>query len=392
MKILLVHNRYQQYGGEDATFDSEKELLKKYGHAVKSLVFDNNEIIGLKAKLKLAYELIYNKRSERLMNTVIHNFEPDIIHVHNFFYLASPSIFFSAKNNNIPIIATLQNYRLICAGGLLMRNSQPCELCIQKKFPSYGIRYKCHRNSKVQSAHLIMATGIHKLMDTWNKKVTRYIAVTEFGREKYINSSLRLSPDRIVVKPSSVDDTEIYPYEERQDYFLFIGRLSKEKGIEVLLKAFDSSDLRLEIIGDGPLKPLVEETASFNQNIQFSGYRDKNYIISRLKKCRAMVFPSVWYECLPITILEAFSTGTPVIISNGGNLNEIVSDGYNGIHFKTNDVPALKNTLQNFHLQHFSLQHLYQNARKTYTEKYTHETNYNNLINIYQTAINEYER
>jgi glycosyltransferase involved in cell wall biosynthesis len=237
-----------------------------------------------------------------------------------------------------------------------------------------------------------MATGIHKLLDTWNTKVTRYIAVTEFGRAKYINSSLKLSPEKIVVKPSSVSDSEYLPVEQRDDYFLFIGRLSKEKGIEVLLKAFEGSSSPLEIIGDGPLRALVEGAASSNPNIQYSGYRDKEYITSRLKKSRAMLFPSVWYECLPVTILEAFSTGTPVIISDGKNLNEIVTHGVNGIHFKSNDPDDLKNKVNEFSVHYDLYKDLYVNARKTYDEKYTHQVNYNNLINIYQTVINDYQR
>ena len=389
MKILLVHNRYQQYGGEDATYESECQLLQSYGHDVRSLIFDNNEIKGIRGKIKAGVEMIYNKYSEHLMDNAIDDFRPDVIHVHNFFYVASPSIFFSAHRHKIPVVVTLQNYRLICAGGLLMRNSQPCELCVDKTFPLSGIRYGCHRESRIGTAHLTLHTGLHKLWNTWNDKVTRYIAPTEFARSTYIRSSLKLSSDKIVVKANSVAGPEPLAFEQRKNHFLFVGRLSKEKGIEVLLKSFETTDLSLEIIGDGPLRPLVEEYASLNANIRYSGYKDRGYVINQLRACRALVFPSVWYECLPVTILEAFSTATPVIISNIGNLNEIVSDHYNGLHFKANDPMHLQNVLKDFNVNHESYRPLYENARKTFLEKYTHEVNYKNLMRIYHEAISE---
>ena len=389
MKILLVHNRYQQYGGEDATFETEKMLLQDNGEEVRTLIFDNNEIKGLKQKIKTGFQMIYNSNSERLMDVTINEFKPDVIHIHNFFYVASPSVFFSAHRHKIPVIVTLQNYRLICSGGFLMRDSQPCELCVEKVFPLSGIRYGCHRNSRMGTAHLTMYTGIHKLWNTWNSKVTRYIAVTEFGRNKYIHSSLKLAPEKIVVKASSVAGADPSDFQARQRNFLFVGRLSKEKGIDVLLRAFAHTDLHLEIIGDGPLRPLVEQYTSEHQNITYSGYRDKAYIISQLRACAAMIFPSVWYECLPVTILEAFSTGTPVIISNVGNLNEIVTDQYNGLHFQANDAQHLQNIVQHFNTNREIYKSLYSNARKTFLEKYTHEVNYSNLMTIYIRAIQD---
>jgi hypothetical protein len=192
MKILLVHNRYQQYGGEDATYESEKELLESHGHTVRSLLFDNSQIRGIGQRIKAGIQMIYNKESEGLLDKAIREFRPDLMHVHNFFYLASPSIFFAAEKNRVPIVVTLQNYRLICSGGLLMRNSEPCELCVNEIFPLSGVRYRCHRNSRLGTAYLTFQTGLHKLWNTWDQKITRYIAVTEFAKNKFMSSSLGL--------------------------------------------------------------------------------------------------------------------------------------------------------------------------------------------------------
>ncbi len=389
MKILLVHNRYQQYGGEDATYESEKELLESHGHTVRSLLFDNSQIRGIGQRIKAGIQMIYNKESEGLLDKAIREFRPDLMHVHNFFYLASPSIFFAAEKNRVPIVVTLQNYRLICSGGLLMRNSEPCELCVNEIFPLSGVRYRCHRNSRLGTAYLTFQTGLHKLWNTWDQKITRYIAVTEFAKNKFMSSSLGLSDAKIVVKANSVADTDLVAVEQRENYYLFVGRLSKEKGIEVMLKAFENSNFQLEIIGDGPLRPMVEQAAQLNSNIRYSGYRDRTYIIERLKRSRAMIFPSLWYECLPVTILEAFSTGTPVIISNVGNLNEIVTNHYNGIHFSANNADDLRNVLSTFDRHPRDYVQLYLNARKTFVAKYTHAINYDNLMRIYRSAIEE---
>jgi glycosyltransferase involved in cell wall biosynthesis len=387
LKILLIHNKYKHSGGEDSVFENEKALLEKYNHNVKTLFFNNNEIEGIAEKIKLTYKLLYNRTSEKIVDQAITYFKPDVIHVHNLFYIASPSILFSAYKNNIPVVLTLHNYRLICSGSLLMRNSKPCELCINKKFPIDGIKYGCHHNSVIGTAQLTLTTGMHKVLKTWNEKVSMYISQTEFARQKFINSSLNLLPEQIVVKPTSTDNVEPSDFHERENYFLFVGRLSEEKGVEVLLKAFEGKKTTIEIIGDGPLKHMVEKLSATNANIIYSGYRDKSYIISRLRKCKALIVPSICYESIPTTILEAFSTGTPIIISDIGNLNEIVSHKYNGVHFKTNDPTDLNRIVDDFNRNNFQYELLYQNARKTYLEKYTPEINYKNLIDIYNSAI-----
>jgi glycosyltransferase involved in cell wall biosynthesis len=387
MKILLIHNKYKLSGGEDSMFDAEKNILESYNHSVRTLFFDNKEIDSIKKMVKLSYQLIYNKKSEEIVNHAIEDFRPDIIHVHNLFYMASPSILFAAYKNGIPVVITLHNYRLICSGSLLMRDSQPCELCINKIFPLSGVRYGCHQGSKIKTAQLTLATGIHKLMKTWTNKVSMYIASTEFARYKFINSSLNLLPEKILVKSNSVVDLDISNFEDREDYFLFVGRLSKEKGIEILLKAFEKRNIIIEIVGDGPFRDLTEIISTTNPNIKYWGYIDRPAMISKLKKCKALIVPSVCYESLPTAILEAFSTGTPVIISDIGNLNEIVSDNYNGMHFKNNDSADLYKVVEKFDKNNLQYKELYLNARKTYLEKYTPEMNYRNLIDIYNTAI-----
>jgi len=387
MRILVIHNRYLQYGGEDATFESEVRLLKQNRHDVEVLIFDNHLLDSLVEKIKSSYNLFYNRQSEKKVRQIIEKFNPDVIHVHNFFYVASPSIFYAARRSKTPIVVTLQNFRLICSGALLMRSGSVCELCVYSRFPFQGVIHRCHKNSSLQTALLTLVTGFHKLIGTWIHQVSHYVAVTEFTRQKYINSSLNISASKISVKPNSVKDFGIGLRKERKDYFLYIGRLSKEKGIDILLAAFRDVKYTLHIIGDGPERQKVIEEAVVNSAIVYHGYQGKEFIIEKLKKCKALVFPSVWYECLPITILEAFSTGTPVIISDIGNLNTIVTDNFNGLHFNKSDIDSLQSALGKIYEGNVELSYLYANARKTYESNYSEIENYKRLISIYSKLL-----
>lgn len=387
MKILIIHNRYIQYGGEDATFENELQLLKSNGNEVEVLNFDNKALETAIGKIQLLYKLFYNRESATKLDEIIQRFNPEIIHVHNFFYVASPSIFYVAKKHRVPIVVTLQNFRLICSGALLMRGGKICEICVGSTMPIHGIIHKCHKNSFFQSALLTLVTGFHKLVGTWNTSVSRYIAVTEFTRQKYINSSLKLKPNKIFVKPNSTGDHGFGEFQQRENYFLFVGRLTKEKGIDILLKAFKDSKYPLYIIGDGPSRSDVLKAVNDTSSITWYGHQGKDFIIEKMKRCRALIFPSIWYECLPVTILESFSTGTPVIISDIGNLNEIVSDKYNGLHFVAGDSDDLRKVTSDIAMNQDRYSVLYPNARKTYLDKYTHEQNFQSLMTVYNAAI-----
>lgn len=384
MKILQIHNRYTKKGGEDTTIEAEYRLLIGKGHQVEQLIFDNSSIKGIE-KIKIFYKSVYNIEVRRILREKIKKFQPDIIHVHNFFYVTSPSIFYEAQRNETPILATIQNFRLICAGSLLLREGKVCEICTQKTFPLAGIQYKCFQNSAIKTAQLTMVTGLHKWLGTWKNKVDAYITLTEFVKNKLIQSSLHLPNEKVFIKPNFTYDKGFTTADERQDFFLFVGRLSQEKGIRILLEATKIHDFKIEIIGGGELEKIVREYASANPNIVYHGFQEQDFILAKMKACKALLFPSIWYEGMPLTILEAFSTGTPVIVSDIDNLNEIVTNQYNGLHFRTGNSQDLAQKIQLFGLNDFS--HLYVNARKTYEKLYSPEKNYQKLIEIYKKVI-----
>ncbi len=392
MKILLIHNRYTLYGGEDALFDSEKALLIKNRHQIETLIFDNKSDAGL-AKLKMIYSIFYNSHSAKLLTDKIKAFQPDIIHVHNFFRIASPSVFYVANKHKIPIVMTIHNYRLICAGAFLLRDAKVCELCVNQKFPLQGIKHKCFGDSYLKTTQLTLMTAVHKYLGTWKDKVSQYICWNEFTKNKIANSSLELSLSQISIKPNCVEDAgyQIINERKREDFYLFVGRLSKEKGIDILLDAAKKSGFKLEIIGEGDLKEMVEKATQTHPNIIYHRFQQKDFIINKLKSCKAFIFPSIWYEGTALTVLEAFSTGTPVIASDIDNIRELITDNYDGVHFKYGNANDLAEKVQhfedNFNNNFQNIAHLYTQARLTYEQKYTPEIIYKQLIAIYEKTI-----
>ena len=387
MKILIIHNKYKQFGGEDVAVESESSILIKNKHEVEILYFDNSPIDSHLSRIGSALGAIYNFSSARKVSKMIRQFRPDIIHIHNLFFIASPSVIYAAHKYKVPVILTLHNYRLICANALLLRNNQICELCTQKKFPVSGIRYKCYRDSAIESALVTGITGIHKLFKTWQNKIHTYITLNEFSRSKLLHSSLNISPGRMITKPNFVPD----PGEgnvERENFFLFAGRIVKEKGVHVLLKAFaNMPEHTIIIIGDGPEKGLLQEGFRTYPNIFFKGQMEKEMVTGYMKRCRAFICPSIWYEGAPLTIIEAFATGTPVIASRLGSMAESITDGFNGLHVTAGDADDLCAKIRSLVQETENNSMLYKNARQTYLEKYHADIHYNAILKIYENAV-----
>jgi len=385
MKILLIHNKYQQAGGEDLVFESEGELLARYNHLVERLIFDNKEIKTNIDKILSGLKGFYNSDSGKELAERIERFKPDIIHVHNFVPLASPSIFYIAKRYKIPVVVTLHNYRLICPSATLFYRRKIYEKSIHSIFPLDAILKGVYRDSRIQTAGMVAVMSLHNIIGTWRKKVNKFIVLTEFARNKFRNSALRVSADQFLLKPNFIVDPgngEV----NRDDFFLFIGRLSEEKGIDTLLNASKIYNFNLTIIGDGPMRKKVEEFSAASPNISYMGFQQKPVILDKLKKCKALLFPSIWYEGFPLTILEAFATGTPVIGSRIGGVAEIVTDNFNGLHFEPGDENDLIRKI--IQMKQIGLaKALSENARSTYLERYTPERNYKILMDIYDQVI-----
>jgi len=387
MKVLFIHNRYQFRGGEDITVEMEQDLLESKGHQTRLLEFTNDAIRSLGARISAGLRSFYNPASAGILKEEIARFAPDVIHVHNLFFSASLSVLYEAGRANIPVVMTLHNYRFICANALLMREGQICELCIHKTFPLAGIRHKCYRSSSLESALVTGITGLHKSLHTLDKTVARLIVPSQFLKDKLANSSLSYPGSRTFVKPNFIPDNGTGPF-PREDFFLYVGRLSKEKGIDILLECFlHRPDLQLVIAGDGPEKDKLLQAIKDTPSIQYLGQQPKEKIFSLMKQTKSLIFPSICYEGLPLTVIEAFSCGTPVIASRLGAMAEMVVHGYNGLHFTKGDAQDLENCLQQF-CRPDEIQTFYKHARESYEKKYHPDIHYASIMNIYQALLN----
>jgi glycosyltransferase involved in cell wall biosynthesis len=231
-------------------------------------------------------------------------------------------------------------------------------------------------------------TGVHKLLGTWREKVDRYLVLTDFARNIIINSSLKLRPEQVVIKVNSVPDCGIGPT-QRQEQLLFIGRLTPEKGVEVLLNAAEKGKFPLHIIGDGPLRSEVEERAAKCPFITYTGFSTRETVAAALQHARALIVASTWYEGMPLVVLEAFAAGTPVIASRLGGLEEIIQHQVNGLHFEPGNAEDLIVQAKRLSSDPELARKLGQNARKSYDTRYSPAQNYQQLITIYQSVLAE---
>ena len=387
MRILYIHTKYlQSAGGEDVTVQAESDLMRSKGHDVHVHFFDNATIgSGPGAKLKAGIYAIYNRTAATEIRKVIKEFNPDLVHVHNFFFAASPSVLKEVHRLRIPLVVTIQNYRLICANALLLRNGNICELCVSYDFPWYGVKYKCYHDSAMQSAAIGAMAAIHKWLGTWKNVVDVYITPSAFARNKLIKSSFNVDPKKILVKPNFIPDPGLNDMDNRRNYYLFVGRLSAEKGVNVLLEAWKNlPEQNLVIAGDGPEREKMTSEYGHLNNVKFVGHKSKDEIIGLMKECRALIFPSIWYEGLPLTIIEAFATGTPVIASDLGAMTEMIKHRINGLLFPPGGIEQLRASVNEFDkIVTEGKDFLYIGARENYVERYHPDRCYTEIMKIY---------
>lgn len=386
MKVLLVHNFYQQPGGEDSVFKREGHLLEDAGHEVIRYTAHNNLIDGL-GKTQLLKATLWNSAIYRELRKLIHQERPNVVHFHNTFPLISPAAYHAATAENVAVVQTLHNYRLICPAAILFRNSEPCELCCNKTFPWPGIIHACYRESYAGSLTVGIMLGVHRLIHTWDLKVDAYIALTEFARKKFIEGGL--PANTITVKPNFIHP-DPGPGEGTGSFAIFVGRLTQEKGIETLLAAWRmiGTSLPLYIVGDGPLGQMVAEAAERSPGITWCGRLEQGEAYHLMGEAKFVVVPSIWYETFGLVVIEAFAKGTPVIASKLGALAELILHKKTGLHFKPGDHQDLVEKVDWVQNNPNEVLRMRQEARRQYEEKYTAKGNYESLMEIYHQAMN----
>ncbi len=396
MKVLLAHNFYQSSSpsGEDAVYNQEAGMLRKGGVEIIRYERHNDEI---KTPLHAAFGAVWSRKTYHEISALIRKERPDIAHFHNIWYLISPSAYYACKDAGVPVVQTLHNFRMFCASGLLLRNGRVCEECIGK-IPWRGAAYGCFRSSRLYSTPVVFSGMIHQMKGTWADQIDAYIALTDFGRQKFVECGL--PAEKIYVKPNFLPELPNLPTSS-QDYAVFIGRLSEEKGIDVLFDAiqiltsshphtFSSSNpLNFKIVGDGPLleKAKGRGREAKGIEIEFVGRKNHDECMELLRGARFLVLPSVCYENFPMTIVEAFACGKPVIASRLGAMAAIVEHEKTGLLFNAGDSKDLADKIQWMIDNPDACSEMGENARAEFDAKYTAARNHEILMDIYEKIL-----
>jgi glycosyltransferase involved in cell wall biosynthesis len=391
MRVLIVHNAYQQPGGEDAVVAAEKALLLRAGNEVSEYLRHNSEIKsgGTWSNLALGFQTVWSSAARNELYRLLRNCRPDIAHFHNTFPLISPAAYYACRDLGVPVVQTLHNYRLFCPAATFFRDGQVCEACLEKN-RWQGVRHACYRQSRSASATVVAMLSFHHRYGTWSKLVDCYIALSGFSRAKFIQADLPAA--KIVVKPNFVLPDPGVSAQPR-DYAAFVGRLSEEKGLRTLLHAWGQVNPKypLRVIGDGPLRNDLQSEISRSglSNVRLDGHLPRGKSLKIMQGARVLILPSNCYENFPMTIAEAYACGTPVIASRLGAMQEIVHDGRTGLHFTPGDADDLAQKVEWAWAHPDDMHRMGRNARAAFEAKYTAEKNYATLRAIYESVINK---
>jgi len=391
MKILLVHNFYGSAApsGENMVFEAEKSLLQKNGHDVAVFTRQSDEIRnnGFAGMLRGAIATPWNFKMSIAIKKAIADFSPDVIHAHNTFPLISPSIFY-AIGKKVARVLTLHNYRLFCPAAIPLRNGKVCIECIENKTVWPSIRYGCYRNSRLATLPLAVSVALHRMLGTWTKHVDAFITLSDFQRT--LMASAGLPDERIYVKPNFYPgNPSVVPWGKRGEFIVFAGRLTAEKGVNSLLRAWRLWGIEapaLKLVGAGELRTELEQMAS-GLPVQFIGQVGSSEAQAHIADARLLVLPSECFEGFPMVIREAFAFGTPVAVSNIGPLPSIVQHGKDGVVFEPENPQSLLNTVRTAWVTPSLLEELGAGARAEFESKYTEDVNYKILMDIYKKAI-----
>ncbi|MBT5675949.1 MAG: glycosyltransferase family 4 protein [Rhodospirillaceae bacterium] len=389
MRILQVHNRYQGgRGGEDRVMDNESRLLRTNGHEVHQFTAHNDEIGTGWNKFRAAQRMAYSKDGARRVAQAIATYRPDIVHVHNFHYVLTPSIFDACREARVPSLQTLHNFRGICASATFMREGRVCEDCLHGS-PYLSVLHRCYEGSALKTLPIARTIAYHRRRKTWQNKVDRFIALTEFGKRKYVEGGY--AEKRISVKPNF----SYPPDPEWQDGAdadrsgaLFVGHLLPWKGIAMLMEAWRDIPTPLRVAGSGPLLHLVKQAK--DHGVTELGLLDAKAVYQEMRRASFLVFSSVWYECFPLTFIEAFAAGLPIIAAKLGAAEDIITHGETGLHFTPGDPASLAEVVAWAEAHPEDMARMGENAQATYKTLYTPEANYLLLMKIYEKTIDKY--
>lgn len=379
MKVLVVHNAYQQRGGEDAVVDDECRLLAEHGHGVRRYTRHNDELIQLPG-WRAAAEAVWSARSHRDVAALIAEERPDVVHVHNTLALVSPSVIQAAARAGVAVVATLHNFRLACLEGSLLRQGRLCEDCVGH-LPWRGVLHACYRGARLPSAVLAASTVTHRVLGTWREQVHRFIALDASSVPRFVATGLPAG--RIRVRPNFA-----WPVAASAEAGapraggLYVGRLAPEKGVRVLAQALqEHPGLHLEVIGEGPERPLLQAAGA-----RLHGALPAAEVQGRMQRAAFLVLPSITQEQFPRVLAEAFAAGLPVLAAAHGPLAQLVADGQTGLHCRPGDAADLATRMAWAQDHPQEMAAMGRRAHATHDERYAPEAAHRSLLRIYEEA------
>jgi glycosyltransferase involved in cell wall biosynthesis len=378
-RVLVVHAAYRQRGGEDAVAEAEAQLLERHGHVVERYWRHNDEVEG-RSSVGLLRDTLWSSRSSREVADLIERFRPDVMHVHNSFPLISPSVYWAAHAARIPVVKTLHNFRLLCPQAMLLRDGRVCEDCVGR-VPWRAVVHRCYRDSAAQSAATAAMLQTHRWLGTWRRRVTRFIALNSFCRDKLVEGGL--PGDRIRIKPNFLELDR--PESLQRSGILYVGRLSKEKGIGVLADAMERLGGRvpLMVAGSGPEAQRLQGIPG----VEMLGMLAPEAVYRHMATAIALVVPSLWYEGHPRTVVEAFASGLPVLASRHGALEALVDEGRTGLLFEPGRSDELAERVAWAQANPVEMARMGNDARTHFESSLDAQANYRQLIDIYDDAI-----
>ena len=388
LRVLLVHNFYQLPGGEDRVFEAEEAILKANGHDVGRLTVSNDTVADL-SRIGLAKTTVWSRAGHDAVEAAARDHRADVVHFHNTLPLISPAGYYGARSAGAAVVQTLHNFRLICPGALLYREGEPCEMCVGKTFAAPGVRHGCYRGSRSATMAVASMTAAHRVAGTWQRAVDRYIAITDFAREKFVAGGL--PTDRLAVKANPLHEDPGMG-DGTGDFALYVGRLDSGKGLDTVLTAWrESAGLPpLVIVGDGPEASLVREAVEEmgEDRICWKGWMESPDVLALMRRARVFVFASHLYEGgTPMTIVEAFASGVPIAATDRGAARSLVRDGVEGVRFSPGDPKALATAVHEVIRDPDLHRAMRIASRAAFELTYAPEPNYAVLARIYSEAL-----
>jgi glycosyltransferase involved in cell wall biosynthesis len=385
-RLLVVHNRYREPGGEDRVFDSEKNLLERHGHDVFSIIADNRTIEGL-SRSEVAARTLWNSERFEEVRDLVRRERIQVAHFHNTFPLLSPAVYAAARSAGAAVVKTLHNYRLVCPSAQLYRDGRVCEDCIGRRVAWPAMAHACYRDSRPATGVVASLLGIHGSGEGWSRYIDLFIAPSRFTRDLFLRTGL-LPENRVQVKSHFVSP-DPGPGSGAGRFVMYLGRLAREKGIPTLLSAAREAagEFQLKIVGDGPLAGLVAGEAVSMPHVEWLGQLPKEEAMKLLGEAACLVVPSETYETFGMVVIESFARGTPVVVSRHGALAELVRREDNGWTFEPGSTAGLLGGVRNVLNAGARSEELRARARQTFVDQYSGEANYSLLTRAYARAL-----